>query len=250
MARPTPAAAARASAARAVAEHLRGVRLGVVLRVVAEGAPRPEVPPAAGVGRDAVEDGEAGGRCGEGRLEHPHGVVVGEPRGELATAGRRGQEGADAGAQGVEPVPVGVQVHQALGGHLGDAVEGVGPAADVRAEHVGDVSARGAADGVVAGGVDEPAYAVTHHRLEERTRRDDVGPEGVGQRRLGRDLGDGRVDGDRVGAVEHEVGATAREVGADDLVTERGQARREHAADGAGSAGEKDLQESSPSFEA
>ena len=113
--------------------------------------------------------------------------------------------------------------------------------------------ARGAPDGVVAGGVDDAAYAVAHHRLEQGAGRDHVGLQRGRQRGLGRDacqvddrvrarLRDHRVDGHRVGAVEVDVTAPAGQVGTDHLVPEGSQARGEHAADRARGAGEEDLQ--------
>ena len=193
--------------------------LGVVLGVVAQGPAGFEVPPRPGVVGDAVEHCVSGRRCGQCGVEHPDGVLVREPRAQLPAAGRPGAERADPGADGVDPVAVGVQPEQGLGRHLAHSVEGVRPAVDV------DTDLRRAwcaADGVVAGGVDEAAYAVSDARLQQGAGRDHVGLQRCGQRGLVRDarqvddrvrtrLRDHRVDGHRVGAVELDLGALPRE---------------------------------------
>src|SRR4051794_12312040 len=58
--------------------------LRVVERLVPERPAGLEVPPAAGVGRDAVQDREARGGGGERGVDHPHAVVVRQPGREVA----------------------------------------------------------------------------------------------------------------------------------------------------------------------
>ena len=91
-----------------------GEALRVVLRVVAEQPAGLEVPPAAGVRGDAVDDGEAGVGRRQAGVEHPHRVVVRQPRRQPAHALRLRQEAADAGGDGVDRVAVGVQAQQRL----------------------------------------------------------------------------------------------------------------------------------------
>src|SRR4051794_17483920 len=146
--------------------------LRVVLRVVPEGPAGLEVPPRAGVAGDPVEDGEPGSGRGQGRLDHPHAVVVREPRRQVANRLGPLEEGADPAGHGVDAVPVGVEAHQGLGGDLAHAVEGVRPGAYVDAEQLG---AGRAADRVVGAGVHEPAYVVLDYGVEEGSGGDHVG---------------------------------------------------------------------------
>ena len=123
------------------------------VRVPARGPTRPRV-----LAEIAVDDRVAGAGSGQSGVEHPHGVVVREPGAQLPASRGPVEERADAGADGVDPVPVDVQPEQRLGSDLADAVEGVRAAVDVGAERL---RARRPPDGVVARGVDDAGYVVT-----------------------------------------------------------------------------------------
>ncbi len=127
--------ASTSSSGRAAMRSLRE-DLCVVLRVVAQCPARLEVPPATVIGRDAVQDREAGIRCGQSGLDHPDRVVVGEPGRQPARRLRLGEEAADPGGEGIDAVAVGVQAQECFGGDLGDAVERVWPGAYVDAQQV------------------------------------------------------------------------------------------------------------------
>ena len=75
-------------------DELRRVRLGVVLRVVAERTGGREVPPQAGVGGAAVDDGVPDVLGGEGRVEEPGAVGRGSsrPTASVRASARRKQE--------------------------------------------------------------------------------------------------------------------------------------------------------------
>ena len=109
-----------------LAQQVGGEDLGVVLRLVAEGAGRVLRPPGPGVPRDAPHDEVTLDRAGERRLDEPADVVGREPDGQVALGVRTLDARPDPQRDDLPAEAVGVERGEVLDGRLAPAVVGVG----------------------------------------------------------------------------------------------------------------------------
>ena len=174
-----------------------GVDLGVVGRLVAQRPRGGEVPPVAGVVRDAPHDAEAGGRCRQRGVDERDGVGGGEPGRQVSERRRLRERAADPQADDVHAVAVGVERAERLHRDLRDAVVRVRPRRGVGLGEQSGGGALGVAGRVVAAGEHDPLDAGAAGGLER----------GVGA--LDVDPADGRpgVLADEAGEVHDRVGS-------------------------------------------
>src|SRR5580658_3986752 len=170
-------------------KDLRGVILGVLHRVIAEGLAGGRRPVAARVGGNAPGDEETDVlRLDAAQVERQV-IVEAEPGAEVARLGRPWDRAADPDAHALDAVLVPIEPREALAPHLAEPVEAVGPEIAVKTEMLANVVQ---ADCVVRAGEHDAAHPVAPRTLVDLMQPDEVVFDDLRQRAL--DAGAGEVD--------------------------------------------------------